>query len=72
MGFDARAQRLYQSFVRVYGEAPMTISLWQNYQISQTVRAAAGLVRSNMAHTATYQLDRLVISTKLQVAGKSR
>jgi len=71
-GVDERAIKLYQNFVQVFGEASWTLSLWQNYKISRLVTEARRLVRANMAHTATYQLDQLVIATKLCMAKKSQ
>ncbi len=71
-GADARAINLYQAFVQVFGEVSWTLSLWQNYKINQMVTDAKRVVRANMAHTATYQLDRLVIATKLCMATKNQ
>ncbi len=71
-GANERAVRLYQAFVQVFGEVPWALSLWQNYEINQLVTDAKRVVRANMAHTATYQLDRLVVATKLCMAKKSQ
>lgn len=71
-GADERAITLYQAFCQVFGDVTWTLSLWQNYEINRLVTDARRLVRANMAHTATYQLDRLVIATKLCMAKKSQ